>query len=127
MISAKLIISIFLILTTAWLLGLVFSRFGLPAMLGELLAGVILGPPLLGIVASSPGLEMLAELGIFFVMFHTGMEMDPTGGFKADGVIIYFLIHIVCRFSGQACVLAMIGCFQIPPRRDFAPGYNRND
>lgn len=77
MITAKLIINLFLILTTAWMLGLVFSRFGLPAMLGELLAGVILGPPLLGIVVSSPGLEMLAELGIFFVMFHTGMELDP--------------------------------------------------
>lgn len=46
-------------------------------MLGQLLAGLILGPPLLGIVAVSPSIEMLAELGIFFVMFHTGMEMDP--------------------------------------------------
>ena len=77
MITSKLIINLFLILTTAWMLGLAFSRFGLPAMLGELLAGVILGPPLLGIVVSSPGLELLAELGIFFVMFHTGMELDP--------------------------------------------------
>jgi len=42
-----------------------------------MLAGVILGPPLLGIVTPSPGLEMLGELGIFFVMFHTGMELDP--------------------------------------------------
>ncbi|MBW2492925.1 MAG: cation:proton antiporter [Deltaproteobacteria bacterium] len=77
MITAKLIINLFLILSTAWILGLAFSRYGLPAMLGELLAGVILGPPLLGIVSSSPGLEILAELGIFFVMFHTGMELNP--------------------------------------------------
>jgi Kef-type K+ transport system membrane component KefB len=49
----------------------------LPVILGELLAGVIIGPPLLGIVAPSPALEMLGELGIFFVMFHTGMELDP--------------------------------------------------
>ncbi len=46
-------------------------------ILGEMLAGVILGPPLLGIVTPSPALEMLGELGIFFVMFHTGMELDP--------------------------------------------------
>jgi Kef-type K+ transport system membrane component KefB len=46
-------------------------------MLGELTGGIILGPPLLGIVNTSPGLELLAELGIFFVMFHTGVEMDP--------------------------------------------------
>ncbi len=77
MITAKFIINLFLILTTAWIMGLVFSRYGLPVMLGELLAGVILGPPLLGIVASSSELELLSELGIFFVMFHTGMELDP--------------------------------------------------
>ena len=46
-------------------------------MLGELLAGIILGPPLLGLVAASPAMDELAELGIFFVMFYTGMELDP--------------------------------------------------
>jgi len=46
-------------------------------MLGELLAGVLLGPPILGIISYSPSIEIIAEFGIFFVMFHTGMEMDP--------------------------------------------------
>jgi Kef-type K+ transport system membrane component KefB len=70
-------ISILLILVVAWILGSVFNRFGLPFVLGQLLAGVILGPPLLSIITPSPALELLAELGIFFVMFHTGMDMDP--------------------------------------------------
>ncbi|MEJ2587422.1 MAG: cation:proton antiporter [Deltaproteobacteria bacterium] len=77
MITTELIINLLLILSVAWVLGSFFSRFGLPAMLGELLAGVILGPPLLGVVMSSDAIELLAELGIFFVMFHSGMEMDP--------------------------------------------------
>ena len=47
----------------AWILGVVFSKFGLPVMLGELLAGVILGPPILGIVEISSSIELLAELG----------------------------------------------------------------
>ncbi len=76
-ITTQLILNLLLILSVAWILGSLFSRFGLPAMLGELLAGVILGPPLLGVVLSSDALELLAELGIFFVMFHSGMEMDP--------------------------------------------------
>lgn len=46
-------------------------------MVGELLAGVILGPPVLGIVTASPSIVMLGELGIFFVMFYSGMELDP--------------------------------------------------
>jgi Kef-type K+ transport system membrane component KefB len=77
MMTSQLILSLLLILTVAWILGYIFSRFGLPVMLGELLAGVILGPPLLGVVTGSPPIETIAELGIFFVMFHTGMELDP--------------------------------------------------
>lgn len=77
MITSQLILHLLLILSVAWILGSLFSRFGLPAMLGELLAGVILGPPLLGVVLSSDPIELLAEFGIFFVMFHSGMEMDP--------------------------------------------------
>ena len=70
-------ISLLLILVAAWLFGTIFTRFGLPFVLGELVAGILIGPPILGIVTPSPGIELLAELGIFFVMFHTGMEMDP--------------------------------------------------
>jgi Kef-type K+ transport system membrane component KefB len=70
-------ISLLLILVAAWFFGSLFARFGLPFVLGQLVAGVLIGPPILGIVTPSPGIELLAELGIFFVMFHTGMEMDP--------------------------------------------------
>lgn len=70
-------ISLLLILVAAWLFGNLFTHLGLPFVLGQLVAGVLIGPPILGIVTPSPGIELLADLGIFFVMFHTGMEMDP--------------------------------------------------
>lgn len=96
--------SLLLILVVAWAMGSLFARYGLPIVLGELLAGIILGPPILGLVGPSPGIELLAELGIFFVMFHTGMEMDPKellehlwpslcvaiGGFVLPFVLGYF-------------------------------------
>ncbi len=47
MMTESLILNLLTILTVAWLLGYLFSRFGMPLMLGQLLAGVILGPPLL--------------------------------------------------------------------------------
>jgi Kef-type K+ transport system membrane component KefB len=77
MITPELIVSLLLILAVASILGLVCSYLGLPVMLGQLLAGVILGPAILGAVTASPPIEMLAEWGIFFVMFHTGMELNP--------------------------------------------------
>ncbi len=76
MITTELIINLLLILTVAWIVGSIFARFGLPAMLGELLAGILLGPPVLGLVEPSASLELMAEMGIFFVMFYGGMEMD---------------------------------------------------
>jgi len=76
-ISTQLIISLLLILVAAWISGTLFVRIGLPFVLGELVAGMLIGPPVLGLIAPSPSIELLAELGIFFVMFHTGMEMDP--------------------------------------------------
>lgn len=104
MITPQLMISLLLILVVAWFMGGLFRRYGLPFVLGELLAGVILGPPLLGLIGPSPAIELLAELGIFFVMFHTGMEMDPRellehiwpslavalGGFVLPFVLGYF-------------------------------------
>lgn len=77
MFTGTLITVILEILAAAWLLGYIFSRLGLPFVLGELLAGLIIGPPLLGLVSYSETLEFLAEFGIFFVMFYAGMELDP--------------------------------------------------
>ncbi len=118
MITTKLILNLLLILSVAWILGSLFSRFCLPAMLGELLAGVILGPPLLGVVLSSDAIELLAELGIFFVMFHSGMEMDPKellehiwpslgvalGGF----VIPYTLSFLTAKAFGATMFQALV-------------------
>lgn len=121
MITADLIINILLILTVAWGLGSLFSRFGLPVMLGELLAGVLLGPPLLGVVTSSPSLELIAEWGIFFVMFYTGMEMDPKkllehiwpslavafGGFVLPFVLGYFTTRLFGGTTYQSLFVGM--------------------
>ena len=110
MITSELILNILLILIVAWILGSVFTRFGLPVMLGELLAGIILGPPLLGLISASPSLELIAEWGILFVMFYTGMEMDPKEllehiwpslSVALGGFILPFIFGFVtCRLFG---------------------------
>jgi len=89
-------------------------------MLGELLAGVILGPPILGIVTASPPLEMLGELGIFFLMFYAGMELDPKEllehkwpsiGVALGGFILpFFLGYIITKvFGGSQYQALFIG------------------
>lgn len=53
------------------------ERLRIPAVVGEILAGVILGPSLLNIVpAHNETLESMAELGIIFLLFYVGLETD---------------------------------------------------
>ena len=76
--------SLFLVLAAmlvaAKLLGELAERFGQPAVLGELVAGVLLGSSLLGIVPTDgTGAEiihLLAELGVVLLLFEIGLETD---------------------------------------------------
>jgi Kef-type K+ transport system membrane component KefB len=121
MITQQLIINLLLILVVAWFIGGIFARFGFPVMLGELLAGIILGPPMLGIVNESPALELIAELGIFFVMFYTGVELNPLelvehiwpslvaaiGGFILPFIMGYYTTHLFGGTFFQSLVMGL--------------------
>ncbi|HEC32049.1 MAG TPA: cation:proton antiporter, partial [Deltaproteobacteria bacterium] len=76
-ITQQLILNLILVLAVAWAFASLFVRFGLPVILGQMLAGFLLGPAVFGIIQNSEPLELMAEFGIFFAMFYAGMEMDP--------------------------------------------------
>lgn len=78
------ILNLLLVLLAAWLAGNLAARLGYPSIFGELMAGIILGPPLLGLLQSSEGLEVLAEIGVLVMMLYIGMEIDPKDLFKAS-------------------------------------------
>jgi Kef-type K+ transport system membrane component KefB len=64
------------ILLTARLLGELAARLSAPPVIGELLAGVLLGPSLLGWVEPSEVIRLLAEIGIILLLFEVGLETD---------------------------------------------------
>ena len=76
-ITQQLILNLILVLAVAWVFGSIFARFGLPVILGQMIAGFILGPAVFNIIQNSNSLQLMAEFGIFFAMFYAGMEMDP--------------------------------------------------
>jgi Kef-type K+ transport system membrane component KefB len=76
-----LLLAVAAILAVARLLGEAAERLGLPSVLGELIAGVLLGPSLLGIipVSGTPGYDVirfLAELGVILLLFEVGLETN---------------------------------------------------
>lgn len=62
---------------TAKLLAELFERLHQPALAGELLAGILIGPAALGWVRPNPMLNALAELGVMFLLFRVGLEVSP--------------------------------------------------
>jgi Kef-type K+ transport system membrane component KefB len=60
----------------AKLFGELAERLGQPAVLGELLVGVLLGPSVLGLVPLSHGVLLVAEIGVILLLFEVGLETD---------------------------------------------------
>lgn len=69
-------LTLFLILIVARFLGELFARLGIPSVLGELFAGILLGSSILGIVEPNEVLKILAEIGIILLLFEVGIETD---------------------------------------------------
>ncbi|MGN6329081.1 MAG: monovalent cation:proton antiporter-2 (CPA2) family protein [Rhodanobacter sp.] len=53
------------------------KRFRLGAVLGYLLAGVVIGPPLLGLVSDTEGVATISEFGVVLMLFVIGLELSP--------------------------------------------------
>lgn len=69
--------TLLLILVVVWGTGMLFRKLKLPVLLGELLAGVVFGPALIGLFQDSESIRMMAEWGVFFLMLHAGLETNP--------------------------------------------------
>ncbi len=72
-----LLLELFAIFLAAKVVGELFERVYLPAVLGEILAGVILGPFALGWIHPTDTIESIAEIGAIFVLFNAGLETSP--------------------------------------------------
>ena len=100
------ILNISLVLLSAYIGGLLIRKIGYPAILGELLIGIALGPGVLGVLEMTESIKVLAEVGIILLMVYIGMEIDfhdlkkaswpglmaALGGFIVPFLLGYFAI-----------------------------------
>lgn len=78
------ILNLLFVLLAALIAGNISTRLGYPSIFGELAAGIVLGPPILGLLQASEPLNVLAEVGVLLMMLYIGMEIDPKELFKAS-------------------------------------------
>lgn len=65
-----------IVVTAALAGGIILEKFKQPAILGYILAGVILGPSLFGFIENREMVSMLAELGVLMLLFVVGVELN---------------------------------------------------
>lgn len=123
-----LFLDLAIILVSAKLCGIIARQLHAPQVVGEIIAGLLIGPSVFGLVESSSFLVSMAEIGVVILMFSAGLETDlkqlaKTGVVAtllafagvlvplAGGTATYMLIYGVKSFSGEQFHQAVfIGC-----------------
>jgi Kef-type K+ transport system membrane component KefB len=106
-----LLLQIITIVLVARIFGWIFRKIGQPTVIGEIIAGIVLGPSLFGLyfpevkealfpVASLGILQMLSQVGLIFFMFVIGMELDlKVLKNKANEAVVISHASIVIPFA----------------------------
>jgi Kef-type K+ transport system membrane component KefB len=74
----------------------------LPPLVGELAAGIIIGPYVLKLITPDQSLNVISDLGVFFLMLLAGLQMDPRGIRKAGlrGAVLSILAFSLPYLAG---------------------------
>src|SRR5437588_12528477 len=80
--------SMLVVLASAKRLSEIFERLGQPGIVGEILAGVLIGPYVLGWMAPNQALTILSDLGVMFLLFRVGLEVKASELVKVGGTAL---------------------------------------
>ena len=84
--TVEFLLKFCLILLSAKVLAEGFSFAGLPAVIGEVFAGIIIGPSILGLIGPQDQIfVLLASVGLLFLLFNVGLETDVRRLFSVGG------------------------------------------
>jgi Kef-type K+ transport system membrane component KefB len=103
----SLIVAILLLLVVSRVAAEIAERVHQPAMIGEILAGLILGPALLGVIHESTELTAIADIGLLMLVLLAGMEIE--------------LRQLIDAFTGRNIWISVMG-FVMPLALGIATG-----
>lgn len=113
----QLLVELFAIFVAAKVIGEIFERFHLPGVLGEIAAGVALGPYALAWIHPTEFIQSISEIGVIFVLFSAGLETSPRDLVRVGrtalavataGVVLPFILGFVyMKLRGDASTEAI--------------------
>ena len=109
-------LQLMVLLLVARLFAEVAARLSVPSVIGELLAGVVLGPSLLGWLSPGETFKLLAEIGIILLLFEVGLETDVRRLIRAgSGSLIIALTGFLLPFAlGFGLSYGVLGMALLP-------------
>lgn len=107
----QILLALFIVLLAAKLAAELFERLRQPAVVGEIIAGIVIGPALLNLVQPTDVLEALAEVGVIFLLFTVGLETRPSDIFRVGGTatLVAILGVVVPFVAGWGLLLLWPG------------------
>ncbi len=108
--AGRVLLDILIIIVGAKLAAELADRIGIPTVVGEIAAGIVIGPSMLGLVKAGDVLGTLAELGVILLLLEVGMHMDlrelKSVGRAAMAVAI---VGVVLPFGGGMVIGPLFG------------------
>ncbi len=110
---ARIPLAMLLVFVSAKLMAEAAERLGQPGIVGEILAGVVIGPSVLGWLAPGEFLGAMADLGAMFLLFRVGLEVKASELLKvggtatlvaASGVVVPFVMGTAILMAWHAPV-----------------------
>lgn len=89
------LVQLVLILISARIFGEIAAYFQVPAVIGELVAGIVIGPSMLGLIEISNPIQLLAQIGIILLLFEVGIETDIGHLYSAGGKLLLSLLVVL--------------------------------
>src|SRR3954447_10142053 len=112
--AAHLPLALLLVFGTAKLLAEVCERLGQPGIVGEILAGVLLGPSVLHLVSPDAVLTALAEMGVLFLLFRVGLEVKASALLRLGGTALWVAtLGVVLPFVAGWALMAAAGVSRV--------------
>lgn len=99
--TTKILLELFLMFAAAKLLGEIFERIRQPAVIGEIIAGALLGPYVLKWVTPSELTTGIAEVGVIVLLFTVGLETKPSELMRVGGIAtLVAVLGVIVPFIG---------------------------
>jgi Kef-type K+ transport system membrane component KefB len=108
--SANIAVSMLILFVSAKLMAEVAERLHQPGIVGEIFAGVLIGPSVFGWLAPNEFLSALADLGAMFLLFRVGLEVKSSELMRVGGTAMLVACSgVIVPFIMGACILLLWG------------------